>query len=311
MRIVVTGAAGRVAPAVCRYLEKTGHQVTRSDVREPSEPRPGFVRADLSRPGEARRLLEGGDTLIHLGNHANDQPRRDIPSAQVYQDNTAMNLLTFDAAIDAGVKQIVFASSVQVISGEPTGDGPIAPYLPADGRMPPNPKWYYGLSKLAGEQILRVLCRENPTLSAVAIRFPFIPSDAGRLQAYQQRYRENREHWHREATKVEAGDEASSRKRWPRINHVYELFTYLLPEDVASLIGAAVDQQPTGFHLLFPAADDTLLGEAPAELIERYFQDVPLRRPLDQFTGLVDNTPITDLLGWRPSTTTPAAMPCT
>jgi nucleoside-diphosphate-sugar epimerase len=305
MRIVVTGAAGRVAPTVCRFLEETGHQVIRSDVREPREPHPGFDLTDLSQPGEARQLLEGCDALVHFGNHAHDYAR---PSArEVYQGNVNMNLITFDAAMDAGVRQIVFASSVQAISGGPSGEGPIVPYLPADGQLPPNPKWYYGLSKLAGEQTLQVLCRENPELSAVAIRFPYIPQDADRLAAHRQRYREDREHWHREATRVEADDEATTRKRWRRINHVYELFTYLFPDDVASLVGAAVDKQLPGFRVLFPAADDTLLGEKPADLIGRYFQDVPLRRPIEQFTGLVDNSPITDLLGWRPSTPAPAA----
>jgi len=310
MRIVVTGAVGRIAPAVCRHLENAGHQVTPSDVREPRQPQPGFVVADLLEPGEARRLLEGAEVLVHLGNHSSDEPGHHPPRLtpqQVYHDNVTMNLLTFDAAMDAGVRQIIFASSVQAIAGGPAGDQPPVPYLPADGQYPANPKWYYGLSKVAGEQTLRMLCREEPGLSALAFRFPYMPPDVEKLHAYRQRYRERREHRRGEAAGQAVSDERAARRQWHRGKHIYELFTYLLADDAAALVGAAVDKQPPGCHVLFPAADETYSGESPADLIERHFQGVPLRKPVEQFTGLVDNSPITELLGWRP--TPPAQTP--
>jgi len=36
------------------------------------------------------------------------------------------------------------------------------------------------------------------------------------------------------------------------------------------------------------------------ELIGRYYAGVRLRRPIDRIEPLIDTTPITRLLGWRP-----------
>ncbi len=310
MRIVLTGAAGRVAPYVCRHLQDAGHELLCTDIREPDPPMPGFEVADLCQPGEARRLLEGADVLVHFGNHSNDLPRGGFTPQQVYCDNVKMNLLTFDAAVEVGVRQIVFASTVQTISGGPTGDGPAVPYLPADGGYPLNPMWYYGLSKAAAEQMLRVLCRERPQLSAIAIRFPYIPRHDEDLSAYRSGRRKPRSRHAAHASGVGTSevDQAKEehRKRW-RTKRAYELCTYLYADDVGSLVVAAVQRCPAGLHVLFPAADETHNGEPPAELIERYFHGVPLRKPIEQFTGLVDNTPITELLGWQPSPPIPAA----
>jgi UDP-glucose 4-epimerase len=88
--------------------------------------------------------LEGVTHLFHLAAEKHNQSK-DSP-ARVYQSNIVGTHTLFEDAVAAGVKKIVFTSSLYAY-GRTTG----APLAESEV---PQPRTVYGISKLAGEHIL-------------------------------------------------------------------------------------------------------------------------------------------------------------
>ena len=234
--------------------------------------------ADLRDPIAVYRLVEGCDAVVHLGNYP-DLVRGMLPQA-VFQENAAMNANVFQAAADAGVSRIVFASSIQAISGDRRGRH-VAPgpdhqpsylsYLPMDGGLPARPGTAYGLSKEAGEAYLRMLARQDSTLTLTAIRFPFL-TDSERLRAYMDRRGRGRE---------------ISQHYFDELR-VDEGFTFLEMGDAARLIEAVLLRQRPGVHTLLPASPMNTLGWDLPRIVETFYKGVPLRVAVEEMASLVD-----------------------
>lgn len=275
MKITVTGAAGRLGQFVVRALHAEGHEIVATDQQYNRELP---VRVEVLNLREADRcygLMEGSDVLVHLGNIPGVSYRK--PQVE-YVNNVAANVNVFQAARDAGVKKILFASSVQAFSGErcPRKDGSLPPsqlpYLPLDGRMPANPGNLYGASKIAGEELLAFYAKQYG-ISAVAIRFPFLPDPA------------------------QAALDLERVRRGPLLD---EGFSYLALPDAASLVVAAVKADLPGFRIYLPASPGTTHAPMSVdEIVARYYPDVPQRAPSDH-ENLVDVGEITRDTGWIP-----------
>lgn len=227
--------------------------------------------------------LIGSEAVVHFGNYPNVHA---APADQVYRDNLAMNHHTFSAAVEVGIRKIVFASSVQVIEGRRRlSDNPMGPSelteLPLTGATRPNPSNLYALSKLAGEDLLRMLCGQTPDLLGVAIRLPFtIPGPV---------------------IKHPLNLDAERTKRWgPRIR-IDDGFSWLDSEEVGPLIDAIFTNGRPGYDCVLPASDDSQFRWPAEKLAEHFFAGVPVRTDLTGKFTLVDNSPITEKYGWRPA----------
>lgn len=276
MKITVTGAAGNFGKFVVRALHAEGHEIVATDQTYTRELPVRVELLNLQDADGCYRLLEGSNVVVHLGNQpyvARTQPHRG------YTANVTANVNVFQAALDTGVGKIIYASSVQAFSGARylnAKDGSFSPsqlpYLPLDGRMPPNPGNLYGASKVAGEELLAYYAKFHG-LSTVAIRFPFLLNPA-QVQFDLQRIR-------REG----ALDEGAS---------------YLALPDAADLISAVIQADLPGFRIYLPASPGTTLFPMSVdEIVTRYYPDVP-RRAHDTFDNLVDITDITRDTGWIP-----------
>jgi len=140
MRILLTGAAGWLGSVVCRQLVEQGEEIVAVDV---------LYRADLPVKLHVVNLLdrtaiyplvEGCQAVVHLANHPN--MIRGLMPQTVYAENVTTDANVFQAAMDVGVRHLVFSSSIQVIRGTRGGAEDRAKpsclaYLPADGALPP------------------------------------------------------------------------------------------------------------------------------------------------------------------------------
>jgi len=146
MNILVTGGSGRIGRYVVRDLVAAGHTVTNADLA-PSPGLPGgFLRVDLTDPGDVYQALAytKSQAVVHLGAWANAGV---VPDTRTYGDNVRGAFTLFQACADLNIKRIVNASSAQVY-----GFAQAAPsYLPVDEDHPFRPCNSYAAAKVAAE----------------------------------------------------------------------------------------------------------------------------------------------------------------
>ena len=268
MNITVTGAAGYLGQRVWETLLAAGHEVRATDkAQRPGLPGP-LALAELLDYAACPALVQSAEVVVHLANH-NDY--RGIDGPRIFSENVTMNMNVFQAAAAAGVKLVLFASSVQVTAGAPA-DAPPVSYLPLDGELPPRPDNPYALSKQVGELALRYIV-EQTGLNGVAIRFPWLMNDAAFACCPLLPEQTGR-------VGLQKG------------------LSFLHLRDAAGLIGACVRASLPGYRIYFPASPNNLLGLPAATVIQRYYAGVPLRRPIDQIPSLVDLSRIQSETGW-------------
>jgi len=151
MKYLVTGGAGFIGSNLVAELLRRGHQVrvldnfstgsrqNLSEFRDKIE----LVEGDLRSYHIVREAVDGMEFIFHEG-ALPSVPRSIADPVTSNEVNVGGTLNILHAALDAGVKRVVFASSSSIY-----GD---SPKLPKQEAMTPNPLSPYAVSKLAGEK---------------------------------------------------------------------------------------------------------------------------------------------------------------
>lgn len=172
MRVLITGAGGTLGTALAPLLAEAGHEPMLFDVR-PLETPYRFMQGDIRRLEDARKVAEGVEFVVHTaaihGIHL-----RDHAPQEFYDLNLTGTFNTWEAAAAAGVRGLVFSSTMGVYgdSRRPPRDEAVValredvPLLPAD---------VYGYTKVAGEEMCRYYGRRHG-IPSVALRYGmFVP----------------------------------------------------------------------------------------------------------------------------------------
>lgn len=277
MKVLVTGAAGKIGRDTCIDLHEAGHEVVAVDRIYTSIPEITAHVLELDVPGPLYEIMADAEALVHLANYPS---AHDEDFTLTYNNNVIANMNAFHVAANLGIKRIVFASSIQACSSEAGRDTRPAqiPYLPLDGDLPQVGERPYALSKIAGEHALRYFC-EQFDIAGFALRFPYCIPMAHSARA-ARRY-------------TDADRTIPSR--------VDEVGAYLMTPDAAALIRLCLEANHlTGYRVYLPAAPNPNGPITPHELIDQFYAHVPLRRPIAEIDSLVDITRITEETGWMP-----------
>lgn len=143
MKALVVGATGNVGSKLVECLASRGHQVrgiSRSKTEDPRE-NVEMVVGDVTDPTSLRAAAEGMDVVYHLVGYL-FAPRR----SQVESLNMTAARNVAETAIEAGVKRIVFTSSVLVYGPEAV--------MPTPEEHPRRPDTAYSRAKVAVEDYL-------------------------------------------------------------------------------------------------------------------------------------------------------------
>ena len=164
MRIAITGASGNVGTSVLEALadEPRIEEIVGVARRRPAGefPRTRFVTADVA-TDELSTVFRGLDAVVHLAWLI--QPGRD--ESVTHRVNVLGSERVFAAALAAGVKAIVYASSVGTYSPGPK-DRLVDESWPTEGIR----SSFYSRHKVAVERMLDRLEREQPDLRIVRMR---------------------------------------------------------------------------------------------------------------------------------------------
>ena len=171
--VVVTGADGFVGRALVAHFREAGRPfraVVRQREGAPA-PKPGIraVRDLETMPGaELDALLAGASAIVHLAGraHALDEGAHD-PAAAYASANVLATARLARAAVRAGLRRFVFASTVKV-NGEASAPG--RPCRPDD---PPDPRDAYARSKRDAEREL-VAIAAGTDLAPIVLRLPLV-----------------------------------------------------------------------------------------------------------------------------------------
>lgn len=158
MRVLITGGAGFIGSALARRLLVDGDDVVVIDdlstgLRKNVPERARFVFGDLADPATLNLIPDGAyDAVVHLAAQSSGAISQKYPYADL-QANVGATVLLSRWCIERAVPRFLFASSMTVY-----GDGHSRP-VPED--TPCRPISYYGVSKLASENYLRLAASEG------------------------------------------------------------------------------------------------------------------------------------------------------
>src|SRR5207247_5750285 len=137
-----------------------------------------LVRADLTEPDVAPRVVDGMSVVFHLAADHGGRGYVDLHQAACAA-NMALDGMVFQACRRARVDKVVFASSGCVYPNHLQTDPGQLLYLTEDMVGPPyDADNMYGWAKLMGEMTLRTYCRDHG-LKAAACRYFTVFGDRG------------------------------------------------------------------------------------------------------------------------------------
>jgi len=141
-KAMVTGGSGFLGSHVADALARSGYQVVILDLN-PATTYP-VRKVDLNILDEVKAATQDVDYICHLGGVGDVYLAMDKPYLA-----SASNVLgtcnIMEAALKNGVKKVIYASTWEVY-GKPV-------YQPMDEEHPCAPEHFYGITKLAGEQM--------------------------------------------------------------------------------------------------------------------------------------------------------------
>jgi nucleoside-diphosphate-sugar epimerase len=267
MRVVVTGGSGKAGRWVVRDLREHGHDVLNVDLVRDGSAHGLSIVADLTDLGQAHEVIRGADAVVHLAAIPAPELR---PEGETFRVNALSTYNVFAAAVAAGVRRVVWASSETVL-GLPFDTPPA--FAPIDETIEPRPESSYALAKLLGEEMARQFARRSG-VPFVGLRISNImePDDYAAFPSFQE--------------------DATIRK--------WNLWGYVDARDVAQAVRRGLDATTTGAEVCIVAAADTVMTRPSAELMSEVFPGVPLTRLIDGRETLLTIGAARRLLGYAP-----------
>ncbi len=181
MKIFITGICGFIGSNLAEFYLNKKYKVSGCDnliggyLNNINSKKVKFYKADCEKLEDMKKIIKNVDVVIHTAAY----PHEGLSSFSPYEickSNFLGSVSVFTAAIQNNVKRIVFCSSMARY-------GEIQP--PFNENQIPKPVDPYGVSKLASEEILKILCDTHGLEYNIAVPHNVI----GQKQKYDDPYR--------------------------------------------------------------------------------------------------------------------------
>ena len=179
-KILVTGAAGFLGSHLCEKLQELKYKVIGIDnmIGGDLDNLPNnleFHKLDCCDFKKVNKIMKGVDIVYHCAATAHEGLSVFSP-VEITKNNYLATVSVISAAINNKVKRIIYCSSMARYGKQPT---------PFTEDMIPNPVDPYGISKVAGELVLKNLCNLNGVEWVIAVPHNII----GPKQKYDDPFR--------------------------------------------------------------------------------------------------------------------------
>ena len=286
LRILFTGGSGKAGRHVVAYLLDQGHHVVNVDQRPLDEPRVDNYLADITDPGQMFDVLSsyanmgeldrgegaprGFDAVVHFA----AMPRNFITTdAETYRINTLGTYNVLNAATKFGIDNIVFASS-ETTYGICFADGEVKPqFLPVEEDHPTEPTDSYAMSKVCNEATARAFAKRTG-FDIYGLRIGNVIEP------------------HEYATDFPHFFEAPDVRR-------RNVFCYIDARDLGQIVDLCLKTNGRGYDVFNAGNDHNSVHLTNAELIERFYPDVEIRRELGEHEALYSNRKIREAPGFE------------
>jgi nucleoside-diphosphate-sugar epimerase len=285
MRILFTGGTGKAGRHAIAHLIDQGHRVLNLDLLPLDHPKVDNRIADITDAGQVFDVmasyagfdeLEPGtgvpkfDAVVHFA----AIPRLLLTSDnECYRVNTLGTYNVIDAAVKYGIRKIIFASS-ETTYGICFADGERKPdYLPLDEDHPTVPEDSYAMSKVVNEATARSFQkRSGVDIYGLRINNVIEPHEyAENFPAY-------------------LADPALRRRNF---------FAYIDARDLGHMVDRCLKTDGLGYEVFNVSNDDHSVGATTHELIDRFYQGVPVG-DMGEFETFYSNAKAKKLVGYQP-----------
>lgn len=286
MRLLFTGGSGKAGRHATAYLRDQGHRVTNLDWVTSDVPGITTLKADLTDAGQVFNAcqayagfdeLEPGtgvpryDAIIHFAAIPAILHR---PDNETYRINTLSTYNILDAATKLGIPKVIFASS-ETTYGVCFADGEQKPdYLPIDEEHPTVPQDSYAMSKVVNE----VTARSFQTRSGIDI-YGLRINNVIEPHEYRQNF----------PTYM---DDPALRRR--------NIFAYIDARDLGQMVDCCLKTDGLGYQVFNVANDDLSVSLTNAQVIERFYAGVPIKREMGEFETFYSIEKARRLVGFAP-----------
>ncbi len=284
-RIMFTGGSGKAGRHVVKDLLDHGYEVLNIDTRPLDDPRVRTLIADITDAGQVFNALSS-----YMGTHEFDASLRPqkvdavvhfaaiprimiVPDNEVFRVNALGTYNVIEAATKLGIRKVVIASSETTYGVVFAHEHRNPAYFPLDEDYDVDPMDSYALSKVVNEKTARAFAlREGIDIYALRIGNVIIPED----------YTENFPKWF-------ADPGFRKRIAW----------SYIDARDLGQITRLAIEKDGLGFQVFNAVNDETSSNLPTAELLRRFYPDVPVKGVLGEYETLLSNKKARDLLGFR------------
>lgn len=291
MKVLVTGASGRLGGFVVQDLLDHGHEPVLMSRREPWAAHRDltWIQGDLASFEDCQRAVQGVEAIQHLAaqpypvDHPDLRARAEeqgIPFDATMKSNIMGPYYLLQAAVAAGVKTMVMAGSNCALGhGFRISKTPFPlHYLPIDEKHPCNVEDSYSYSKMVGEELLASFSRAYGIRTYVTRISGICPPERRQAMA-------------------DSVQPVTGWNTW--------MWCWVGSEDVASahrlLMEAAGDLPEHDVYYL--NADDTSVLEPSREIVEQYRPDLlPALGNLDGNASFFSNQKLRAATGWQHTT---------
>jgi nucleoside-diphosphate-sugar epimerase len=270
-QILFTGGSGKAGKHVVQYLVDQGYHVLNIDAKPLANPKVRTLVADIT---DAGQVFDAFSSYTGLHEFDTDlrPPKIDavvhfaaiprimlVPDNEVYRINVMGTYNVLDAAAKLGIR-IVFANTLR----DPE-------YFPLDEEYPVKPMDSYATSKICNERTAEAFAlRTGHDIYALRIGNVIEPDE---YKLFPDWF---------------AKPDFRRKIAW----------SYIDARDLGELVRLGIETDGLGYQV-FNAANDHTSSDLPtAELLRRYYPNVPVRGELGEFESLLSNKKARETLGF-------------